>query len=272
MIAIILPSRGLMQSRTADDILRNIEGLPYKFYFAHRRPIPECFEEPTELALADEDITHLWFVEDDMQLPDDTLTRMLEFNEDVVTCDYPVTKDGKGAVFYDTSGKVVYFGTGCTLIHRRVFDLLPRPYFRTDKVWTPLNYGASVKFVGNKKSDKHAGYGLHDVNFGIELFKRRIPVHVAGKVGQYKLVRWGDSGTNKGQHQIETWKRVKKDYQLKKIQSYPLATGAQSRLVTVDTPSGELSTSKKHADKLVKAGKAEYPPKRYVIIDDKEES
>lgn len=268
MIGIILPSRGLMFSETAEDILENIEGLPYKFFFSHKKPIPECFEEPTMRALADEDITHLWFVEDDMALKPDTLQNLLEQNIEIATVDYPVTKQGKGAVFYDSSGKVVYFGTGCTLIMRRVFDILKPPYWTSDKVWTPYNYGSAVKFVG--KINKQQGYGLHDVNFGIRCFQEEIPVRVAGRAGQRKLTKWGDSGTNNGQHQIEVWRKIIKNYQLKKIQSYPRAKASETNLVTVDTPTGGVTTNKAHADKLVEQGLAEYPPKRYVIIEDRD--
>lgn len=67
-IGVILPSRGLIFSRTAEEILNNLKKVPHKIYFAHKRPIPECFNEPLEEALADKDITHIWFVEDDMVL------------------------------------------------------------------------------------------------------------------------------------------------------------------------------------------------------------
>lgn len=264
-IAVILPSRGLMFSRTAEEILRNLRGLNYRIFFSHKRPIPECFEIPTLEALNDKDVTHLWFIEDDMIVPDNTLWDMYQLDEDVVTCDYPVTKDGKGAVF-TVDGEVIYTGTGCLLIKRGVFDKLSKPYFRSDIRWTPYNYGETVKLVASKHEGD--GYGLHDVTFGIKLYKADIPVEVLNTIGQRKLIELGKTGTNKGAHKIQDWHRVKPDYQLKKILKSPLAIGAMGALVTVDTPSGGVRVTKKHAENLIFQGLATPINEKRVIIDD----
>lgn len=266
--AIILPSRGLMFSRSAEEILRNAQDINHKFFFAHKLPIPACFEVPTSQALADESITHLLFVEDDMVIPDGTFWGMLAEDKPVVACDYPVTKDGKGAVFYDPEGNVVFTGTGCLLVKREVLDNLPKPIWRTDVKYTPLNYGSTVKLVAKRAVDD--GYGLHDVQFGIELYKRGVPFHIYSKLGQRKLRKLGKSGTNNGAHKIDTWKRVKKDYALKKILSQPLATGAKSAFITVETPTGAIQTTQKHADDLIKQGLATPINNKRVIIDESE--
>lgn len=272
-VAIILPSRGLIFSQTADEILQNVREFNYfggqcKFFFSHRKPIPECFEEPTKRALKDKSITHLWFIEDDMVLPSDTLRNMVKQDANVVTHDYPITKDGKGSVFYDNGSNVVFCGTGCMLVKREVFDHLNKPYF-TDKVrWTMLNYGEAVKLVASPNDDKD-GYGLHDITFCMKLWKQGINIKVMpGVLGQRKLIALGKAGTNDGAHQIETWKKVKKDLRLKDIQGQPIATGAKSKLVTVDTPTGQVRASQRHAGLLVGKGLAKYPAKRYTIIDD----
>lgn len=268
-VAVILPSRGLIFSRTAEEILNNLKGIPHKFFFSHRKPIPECFEEPVNRALQDKSITHLWIVEEDMVLPPDTLSKLLAEDVNVITCDYPVTKDGKGSVFYDAGGSVVFCGTGCLLIKREVFDSIKAPYF-TDKVrWTLLNYGESIKLVGREVEEK--GYGLHDITFSIKLWKTGVLIRVLPvKLGQRKLVSLGKVGTNNGAHNIEIWKKVIKNKRLKELQKQPVAMGAKGKLVTVDTPSGGISTSRKHADSLVAQGLASYPPKRFTIIDDLE--
>lgn len=266
-VAIILPSRGLMFSRTAEDIHANHQSVDSVFYFAHRKPIPDCFEDPTREALLDKHNTHLWFVEDDMILPDGTLEAMLAENQPVVTLDYPVTKDGKGAVL-TVGGEVIYTGTGCLLVRAEVFAQLQQPYFRSDIRWTPLNYGTTVKLQGSMYHD--GGYGLHDVTFGIKLYQAGIPIHVAGKTGQRKLLRLGKSGSNDGAHQSEQWLRIKPDYQLKKILKTPLAIGAKGELVTVDTPTGGLRVSRKHAKTLIKQGVATPIDETKVIIDDSE--
>lgn len=273
-VAVILPSRGLMFSRTAEEVLHNVRyrekgflAIPYKLFFAHRLPIPQCFESPTLQALADEEITHLWYVEDDMILPPDILRRMLDADKLVVTADYPVTKEGKGAVFA-VSKQVLWCGTGCTLVKREVFDQLSTPYFRSDIRWTPYNYGKTIKLEGSMFGKD--GYGLHDVTFGIKLLKAGIPIHVLGKVGQRKLVTLGKTGSNDGAHKVENWTKIVKNYQLKRIKAQPLALGAQSRLVTVDTPTGGVRVSRKHARNLIKQGLATPIDETKPIIDDLE--
>ena len=271
-VAVILPSRGLIFSETAQEILANLDGVAHKFFFSHGQPIPKCFEQPTNRALLDESITHLWFIEDDTVLPPYTLKRMIDQFANVVTCDYPITKDGRGSVFYNQAGNVVFCGTGCMLVKREVFDSLKAPYF-TDKIrWTMLNYGEAVKLIASKNPN-HDGYGLHDITFCIKLWKTGILIKVLDiKLGQRKLIELGKSGSNNGAHKIEIWKKIIKNKRLKELQQQPIALGAKTKLVTVDTPTGGVNTTRKHADNLVAQGLATYPSKNLTIIDDSEVS
>lgn len=268
MIGVILPSRGLIFSETAEEILNNLKGIPHKIYFAHGKSLPECFNEPVGRALKDT-VTHLWFIEDDMIVPPNTLKNLMEADANVVTCDYPITKDGKGAIFYDQGGNVVFCGTGCLLVRREVLENLKPPYF-TDKIaWTPMNYGDAVKLVG-RKADKDV-YGLHDVTFCLRLWKNGVKVKVIPmQLGQRKLIALGKSGSNDGAHNIEKWHKIKKNARLKEILSQPLSIGAKSKLVAVRTATGEVSALQGHAEKLVSKGLASYPPKSYLILDDSE--
>lgn len=269
-IAVIFPSRGLIFSQTAEELLNNLKGYNHKIFFSHRKPIPQCFEDPTLEALKDPDITHLWFVEDDMVLRPNTLAKLLEADANAVTADYPVTKDGKGSVFADKGGNVVFCGTGCLLVKRSVFDSLKKPYF-TDKVrWTMLNYGEQIKLTGIYGE---TGYGTHDITFCIKLWNTGVTIKVIKqKLGQRKLIALGKAGTNNGAHNIETWRKIVKDARLDALLAQPIANGAKSKLVTVDTPTGGITTSRKHAESLVAQGMANYPPRRYTIIDDSEVS
>lgn len=274
-VGIIFPSRGLVFSQTAEELLDTIKdfkqfGGECKIFFSHRKPLPECFEEPTTRALKDKSITHLWFVEDDMVLPPTILRDMAREDANVVTCDYPVTKDGKGSVFSNQAGNVIFCGTGCLLVKREVFKSLKKPYF-TDKIrWTMLNYGEAVKLIG-KPNESGDGYGLHDITFCMKLWKTGVLVKVLPtKLGQRKLVSLGKAGTNEGAHKIEVWKKIIKNARLKALRKQPIALGAKTKLVTVDTPTGGVNTTRKHADNLVAQGLASYPPKNFTIIDDSE--
>lgn len=267
-VGVIFPSRGLSFSQTAEELLNNLQGVNHRIFFSHRKPIPECFESPTLEALEDKTLTHLWFVEDDMILRPDTLSKLLEADANAVTADYPVTKDGKGSVFYDKGGNVVFCGTGCLLVKTSVFENLKAPYF-TDKVrWTMLNYGEQIKLTGIYGE---TGYGTQDITFCIKLWNNGVTVKVIKqKLGQRKLVALGKAGTNDGAHNIETWRKIVKDARLDALLAQPVAIGAKSKLVTVDTPTGGITVSRKHAENLVAQGMASYPPKRYTIIDDSE--
>lgn len=267
-VGVILPSRRLMFSQTAEEILNNLKNIPNKIYFSHGKPIPTCFESPVKEALKDPDITHIWFTEEDMVLPPETLRRLLAYDVAVVTCDYPIVKNTKGAVF-KVGNEVIFGGTGCTLVKREVFDELREPYFRTDIAWNIKNYGDFIKLTATQRTELDDSYGLHDVNFFINLYRQGIPAHVADfTLGQRKLKALGKAGTNNGQHNIETWKKFKKDYFLKQVKQWPIEqTG---KLVSVITPTGEVMCTPEHAEKLLNAGLATKAPKKAVVIDDSE--
>lgn len=265
-VAVILPSRGLIFSQTADELLQNVRGIPHKFFFAHRKPLPDCFEEPTNRALKDKDVTHLWFVEDDMILPSDTLKKMLDRDLACVTVNYPTTARQDAAVL-EIKGRVVYGGTGCTLVKREVFNELKKPYFRTDIKWIPRNCGDYIKFTAKKVKPLPDDYGFHDVNFFMNLWRKDIPVHQMDfTVGQRKLKELGKSGSNDGAHKIDEWFDVKIDDYFELTKEY--AEAPPEDFVEVVTPTGRLMAKADHAEKLIKAGLGEKAPRRAVVIDD----
>lgn len=264
-IAVVFPSRGLTFSQTADELLQNLQGFEYDIFFSHGQPIPLCFERPLKKALRG-DYTHIWFVEDDMNLPESTLEAMIILDKPVVAMDYPVSKEGQGSVLYDTDGKVVFAGTGCLLVKREVFDQIEKPYFRTDIRWNAINYGDSIRMTASNVTNPHLeGYGLHDTNFGIKLWQADIPVTIAGTIGQRKLVELGKAGTNDGSHNIEEWHEVKPDFLLKKFQSMPIQP--RGKLISVQTVNGELTVHPDKAKQLIKAGIATKLPKQSIVFD-----
>lgn len=261
-IAVIFPSRGLAFSRTCEELLDNLEGYDYDIFFAHGLPIPLCFERPLSRALRGS-YTHIWMVEDDMILSDGTLDSLLLMDAPVATMDYPVSKDGQGSVF-QVDGKVIFCGTGCLLIKREVFDVLQPLYFRTDIRWNPINHGKFIRFTAQENTRDDV-YGLHDVTFGIKLYKAGIPISVAGIIGQRKLLALGKAGSNEGAHQIEEWTNIKPNYLLKKLKKHPVVP--IGKLITVQTEEGELTVHPTHAKKLIKAGIAAESPKSSIGID-----
>lgn len=264
-IGVIFPSRGLCFSRTADELLKNLKGIDYRIFFSHGKPIPDCFNEPIMYALDDTSITHIWIVEDDMILPPNILKTMLDKDKAVVTADYPITSEGRGSVFKDADGRVLYCGTGCLLIKREVFEEMQAPYFKTDTKWNVKNYGDHIKFSSRPNKNKD-GYGLHDITFCFELYRKNIPIHVVRKkLGQRKLINLGKAGTNNGAHNIKEWTKITPNKRLKEIQSYPAEKTGDLIQVVVDGKT--LNVSEDHAKKLVKQKGGKIPPKRasYII-------
>lgn len=254
-------------SRTADELLQNLQDYDYDIFFAHGLPIPDCFERPlTEALNSSQDYSHIWFVEDDQILPNDILDSMLLADVPVATCEYPVSKDGQGVIFKTKEGEILFCGTGCTLVKRGVFNHIKAPYFRTDIRWNIANHGDFVRITANEGSNPTLeGYGLHDVTFGMKLYKAGIPISVIGKIGQRKLKALGKVGSNDGAHQIEEWTKVRPDVLFKRFKSYPAQ--AVGKLTTVQTVNGPLTVHPDKAKQLIKAGAATAIPKRSVVID-----
>lgn len=255
-IAVIVPSRGLMFSRTAEEIDRETKGMRRKFYFSHGLPIPDCFETPVQRALSDSDTTHVLIIEDDMKLHENAIWDAYNADADVVVYDYPITKNGRGSVFRDGTGKVIYSGTGFMLIRREVLEKLKAPYFRSDIGWNVYRDKESLRFVA-RTIDEKDGYGLHDITFCMKLQKAGIDITVLPQtIGQRKLVELGKSGTNDGAHKIEEWTKVRKDFSLKEYMKLPESLQSKSNLVTLETLDGFINVSKEHAEKLIAAEKA----------------
>ena len=155
VIAIIIPSRGLVHSRTMEDVIRALKGYDYDLFMAHGFSIPDCFNVPTEQALL-HNPTHLLFIEDDMQLPPDIIDELFFAKADIATADYPVR--GNQHVVTYLNGKFAWGGLGCTLIKREVFDALEMPYFRTDTAYQVQD----DKLI---PTEAKANYGIFDVDF-----------------------------------------------------------------------------------------------------------
>lgn len=266
-VAVIIPSRGLIFSRTAEEILKIVKNIPHKFYFSHRLPIPTCFEKPLESALDDKMNTHILIVEDDMILNPGVLEEALKADVDVITADYPITKNGRGAVFRDKIGKVLYCGTGFILIKREVFDKLKRPYFRSDICWGVTKFKDSLKFTANIVNENNS-YGLHDITFCMKLYKNNIPIHVLNiQLGQRKLISLGKLGTNKGAHNIETWMYIEKDYSLKRYLELPSTDKNINNMNMIMTPKGYVFIKKEHLDKISNNENVKVHDNESTIID-----
>lgn len=201
-LAVILPSRGLVFSKTIEEVLREVRalGCEWEIFFAHSRPIPQCFNEPITTAMAG-DWTHYWLVEEDMVFPVGVLAELVAAGRPVVACDYPMT-NGKMCVLRDGSGVVRITGTGCLLAERDALaSVLP---FRTDiQYWIRGDVWTRHDPEPDAPADLTL-YGMHDIHMGMTLYDRGTPIHVIDTPCSQRVVsRFGAEKQNHlGWHDI----------------------------------------------------------------------
>jgi hypothetical protein len=209
-LAVIVPSRGLIFSETLEELLGELEGFNYEIYWAHEKSLPECFNEPTERALADPNVFALLFCEDDMIIPKGILREMFEQNYPVVALDYPFQQNGDSTCLHDPKGYAYWTGTGFLLVSKQVLLNMERPIWRTNMTFDPFIDKDTIHFWPRKLDKVY--YGLHDLRFGLVLYSAGLPVlPMARTAGQRKLAKLGESHTNKGAHEIYELTEVGRD-------------------------------------------------------------
>lgn len=203
MIAVCIPSRGLMHSRTMEDVVQNCITKEWCLIMAHGMPQPDAQNYLVEEALKFANIIdYIWFVDDDMQIPLGTLDQLIKLNTDVAVAHYPVAKDQDA--LHIRNGVFESAGMGCMLIRPSVFEKLERPYFRTNTVYIWENDHLQP-YPARTDTEYH---GLHDVDFSQRLVKAGYqPGIIDMKLGQYNLLdnqvrKWGNH-TNQN---VETWR------------------------------------------------------------------
>jgi len=199
-IAIAICSRGLIHSRTMEAIDEAIyrAALPRarKFY-THDLSIPDAQNEVTERALAWSP-EYLLFVEEDNGVPIDVFDRFTD--ADVQFVDYPL-HNGQHA-YERENGRVVFCGMGCLLVRSTVFDRLSRPWFRADLAFAKASNG---RLIPNGENLGNV-YGKQDIYFSWNLQNAGIDISVVeGCVADhYKVLGYGESGSNAGAHRIHS--------------------------------------------------------------------
>jgi hypothetical protein len=203
-IAVCIPSRGLVFSKLMESVVNNIKDYDFSLHMAHNISIPNCMNFPVEEALEDKDVTHIWLVEEDHIFPKDTLKRMLEMNEPVVSTAYSDRRNQINLVLQNPDGEVLYTGIGCMLVKREVFDKLEKPYFRCAMYEIQKNNGFTKLVL--RENIKHNYYGSHDVYFCCSLRNAGYKINLLpnAKIGHMMVVEKGEDMKNDGCHLITT--------------------------------------------------------------------
>ena len=201
MLGVILPSRGLIFAEVIESLLDNLNGYEFKIYQAINLPIPDCQNVPTEKALGD-GCSQLLFIEEDTVIPSGGLKKMLNAEGDIIAIDYGV--NGYSCITRSkTDSDILWCGLGCTLVKRKVFDNLEKPYFRDD-LQLRLN---DMKWVDAPKQR----YGGQDIWFCCQAREKGFKItQIQGECKHLKLESLGTPEENKGIHNIIEKPRISK--------------------------------------------------------------
>lgn len=205
------PSRGLIHSRVEEAIESarqeaHWNGHYFDRYFTHNLPIPDCFNEVVAQAYGD-GCALIWIVEEDvvpLRGAFIQMLRALEAGADIAVVDYPMRSKGRAecrktfpGITQDGVGRVTWCRTGCILFERRVFDLLPRPWF---SVYSRFVRENEITW----QSPNAAPYGC-DTNFTNACFQLGFKFAIIEPDAQHlELIEYGNHrADNNGCHLIE---------------------------------------------------------------------
>jgi len=210
-IGVVYPSRGMCFTETFKEVLDALTDSKalYEIYWSHGNKLPACFNRPLVRALRGNH-THILLLEDDMVVPKGILKEMLEADEDIISCDYPIVELPSGTVLYDKDDNAIFTGTGFMLAKRHVFDKMPRPIFRSDLQWEFKKIGDKVKFKA-QDVDPDKVYGHHDITFGLFQYINGKPIKVHHRVLSHrKLKQKGETANNIGVDDIILFDKYRK--------------------------------------------------------------
>jgi glycosyltransferase involved in cell wall biosynthesis len=147
-ICIGIPTNRLIKPKTAQSVLDLISHSKYDYKIIVSERGFNTSENRNYIAAqaVNNNCDYLFFVDDDMILPPDTLDRLLAHNKDIIGGIYKTKYEVQADVceYFDNERtglfKVKALGTGCLLIKTEVFRKLPQPWFKYE--W---NQNGSIK-------------------------------------------------------------------------------------------------------------------------------
>lgn len=202
MIGIALTTRGLLFTEVANAIERERKGHDVKVFYSWDKTIPEAQNFLIEKIMKDKKIDKVWFIEEDTVPPEGALNRLLNVDADIAFIDYGV--NGWSCSTKDESGRILWCGLGCTLVHRNVLAGMLFPWFRTDK---------SLRLNDMKWIDTNPNkvYGQQDIWFCMNA--RQMGFEIVQAPGECKHLRLDELGqpeVNLGLHKISKKPKINK--------------------------------------------------------------
>lgn len=209
MIAVCLPTRGMLFTRTMECVVKGIyeleaRGIKTSFHSTFDLPIPAGHNQCVEEALANSDVEKVFFVEEDMYIPTDAFVALATSPSEMVTLQYN-DKNGRphGIIEFDKNGKVVWGGLGATVITRKVFDAVGKPYFFTERRWKNVRQNGEVHYERVSIPGPYQ-YGGLDVDFCFRVHEKGFTIDWLPqfRAQHFQLTSLGEPYTNNGMHQI----------------------------------------------------------------------
>lgn len=228
MIAICIPSRGLIYSKVIEGVFAGIHALELngqkvKVFISNDLPIPDAHNSLVERAMKT-NCDKILFIEEDNYIGPSEMVALCFSSSPLATLQYN-DKNGSphGIIHYNEALEILWCGLGATCIKREVFEKLGEPYFRTD-----TRYKITKKhLLGDKKivteyaeiepreeynsetrkfekvKDPYQ-YGGLDVDFFTRARKAGFEVKQIRDMRSIhlKVVKLGEEFTNNGVHEI----------------------------------------------------------------------
>jgi len=204
-IAVCIPTRGLVFSRTIESLLKNLEGLDYRILFTYGLPIPDSHNTVVKDALDIDGVSHILILEEDMVIPDGVLKEMLKMDKQVICVDYAV--NGGYSTICRKKGEILWCGLGCLLVKKEVFDKIKEPWFENNRTLRILDKN-KLEYIIEDIPNK---YGGHDILFGLKLKEVGIPItQLEGfECEHLKIKDYNSKQGNNGCHLIDNSLKVK---------------------------------------------------------------
>lgn len=191
-INIVLTTRGLVHTQVEHAIELMRQWHDVTVFRSWNLNIPDAQNILTEEALK-KDCDYILYIEEDTIPPLGGLKDMLDMEADVAFIDYAINGWACAARYKD--GEVLWCGLGCTLVNRKVFEKLEKPYFRTDKSLS-LNEDTYFEWI-----DLPNKYGGQDIWFFSKVREAGFKlVQAPGECQHMKIDVLGMAGVNNGRH------------------------------------------------------------------------
>ena len=203
MIAVCIPTRGIVFTEVMQAVVDNCVGRDWRLFTSTDEGLPDSVNGCVERALAS-GAEWVWIVEEDTVPPRGVLDEMLAERADYVACDYDVWH-GHTCACFDLSTDppaLSSTGLGCTLIEASVFARVPRPWFTCDKNMQPVERGGLTYFTAIPGTVGHRGG--HDLSFGERLRAAGIEMKLLRdrECRHLRVANWNAASDNHACHTI----------------------------------------------------------------------